>query len=124
MLPERDREYLAAEGLDVEVTADGGMICVLLKNYELPEGYTPRRTDLLLRLSPGYPEAAPDMYWCDPVVSLARGGEPEASQVRENYFGRTWQRFSRHLAPGHWRPGIDGLQNYLCLIRRDLIEHA
>lgn len=124
MLPEQDRDFLEREELDAEITADGGMICVLLKDYELPEGYTPRRTDLLLRLAPGYPDAAPDMYWCDPVVSLASGEAPPATDVRETYFGRTWQRFSRHLGPGQWRSGVDGLQNYLCLIRRDLAEHA
>ena len=31
-----------------------------------------------------------------------------------------WQRWSRHFSHGQWRPGIDGLESYLALIRRDL----
>jgi hypothetical protein len=120
MLPSDDQAFLEERNHSFEVTADGGMVCVVIKEFKLPAGYEPATTDLLLRLPPGYPDAPPDMFWCDPPVSFAgNGGVPKASEVRENYLGRTWQRFSRHLTGGVWRTG-DNLQTYLKIITKDL----
>jgi hypothetical protein len=124
LLPERDEAFLREKGFDFEVQPDSGMLCVVINQYELPAGYSPRKTDLLLRLPVGYPDAAPDMFWCDPPVVHSSGTVPVASDLRESYIGRTWQRFSRHLAGGQWRSGVDGLQNYLTLIRRDLQRNS
>jgi hypothetical protein len=124
MLPEPDRRHLDSKGQSYEVTLESGMICLILPNYPLPDGYEPRDVTLLLRLPAGYPDAAPDMYWCDPPVRLSRTGAfPQAAESMENHLGRTWQRFSRHLGPGAWRPG-DGLDTYLTLIRHDLERSA
>jgi hypothetical protein len=96
------------------------MTCVIVHSWRLPTGYTPDSTDLLLRLAPGFPDVAPDMYWCDPPVRLANGAFPVAADLMESHLGRTWQRFSRHLSPGQWISGRDDLASYLALIRRDL----
>ena len=124
MLPEDDQQYLDEKGFAYEVIPDSGMVCVVIKGYLLPDGYAPQTTDLLLRLPAAYPDAAPDMYWCDPAVLYSNGVVPAASELRESHLGRTWQRFSRHLAAGHWRSGTDGLQSYLSLIRRDLQQNG
>ena len=42
-------------------------------------GYDRPEADLLLRLSPGYPDVAPDMWWFDPPAKLANGGRPPAT---------------------------------------------
>jgi hypothetical protein len=98
---------------------------VVLHEYLLPAGYRPRRVDLLIRLPAGYPDSAPDMFWCDPAVVLERtGGAPEAATASEAYLGRSWQRFSRHLDAGLWQPARDRLQSYLALIRRNLAKGA
>jgi hypothetical protein len=34
--------------------------------------------------------------------------------------GRSWQRWSRHFAAGQWQSGIDGLESFLALVRREL----
>lgn len=121
MLPPNDREHLQQKGYTFEETSDGGMLCVVIKGFRLPAGYEPPVTDLLLRLPVGYPDAAPDMFWCNPPVRLgANGSFPQAADLMEQHLGGTWQRFSRHLAPGVWRPGTDCLESYLSLIRRDL----
>lgn len=121
MLPGDDRHYLEAKGLRYEVLAEPGVLNVVIYGFELPEGYEPRNVDLLLRLPAGWPDAQPDMYWCVPEVRLVRTkGRPPAADVFEQYLGRSWQRFSRHLAGGQWRPGIDTLKTYLTLIRSEL----
>lgn len=120
MLPEQDRQKLTEKGYEFEEIADGGFLCVVIKDFRLPPGYDRDSTDVLLRLPSGFPDSQPDMFWCDPPISYANGGVPQASESRETYLGRTWQRFSRHLAPGVWRPGVDSLMTYLSLITRDL----
>lgn len=119
MLNAQDQEYLKALGNRYEVSSDGQMISVVIFGFELPEGYLPRRVDLLLRLAQGFPDAAPDMFWTEPIVQYADGSEPPATSDRLEFSGRIWQRWSRHLAQS-WRPGIDNLRTYLRLIRTDL----
>lgn len=123
MLSEGDEAYLREQGFSYEVIAEGQMFSLIVHGFRLPEGYEPQAVDLLLRLPGGFPDAAPDMYWTHPVIRYASGGIPPASNVRLDYQGRTWQRWSRHLAVG-WRPGIDNLQTYLRLICTDLEQAA
>jgi len=125
MLPPNDRAYLEGKGYAFDEVVEGGMLCVVVRSYPLPNGYQPDVTDLLLRLPPGYPDVAPDMFWCNPPVKLiSTGTYPQAADLMEQHLGRTWQRFSRHLAPGVWRSGTDHLDSYLSLIRRNLDQTA
>jgi hypothetical protein len=124
-LPEQDSRFLEEKGIEFEAAVDSGMLCVTLKRFRLPDGYEPRDVDLLLRLPAGYPDASPDMFWIQPAVRLLKTGSyPAAADQMEHHLGRTWQRFSRHLAPGVWRPGADTLQAYLALIATDLARSA
>ncbi|ARN83961.1 E2/UBC family protein [Methylocystis bryophila] len=120
MLPAIDEDHLRARAPDSVVSLDGGMICVLIPSFPLPANFTKTNADLLLRLSPGYPDVPPDMWWFEPPVLRADGRPIAATDVHENYLGRTWQRWSRHLAPGQWRSGIDSLESFLALVRKEL----
>jgi len=120
LLAESDLAYLSSKGLDFEAVLESNMIAVVIKGFELPRGYEPRVVDLLLRLPLQFPEAAPDMFWTDPVASYVGGGVPPASELRETYVGRSWQRWSRHFGRSHWRPGVDDLRSYVRLIRSTL----
>ncbi|MGE5282002.1 MAG: E2/UBC family protein [Chloroflexota bacterium] len=123
MLAPTDKEHLDQLGLDYEVIQEGGLICVVIKGWALPPGYQPDKVDLLLRLPMGFPDAQPDMYWCDPPVRVAATGSyPPAAEQMEHYVGRTWQRFSRHLSGGAWQAGRDDLGSYLALIYRGLAK--
>lgn len=125
MLRDADEAYLRRLGLAYQVLPESGLICVVIKDWPLPPGYSPERVDLLVRLPPGFPDAQPDMYWCDPPVRLIKtGGHPIAADQFEQYLGRTWQRFSRHMPAGTWRPGTDSLETYITLIRTDLARAA
>jgi hypothetical protein len=119
-LPEADIAHLDEKGLKYEVASEGNMTCVVLHQYQLPEGYDRCESNLLLRLSPQYPDVQPDMWWFDPAVRLADGRTIQATDTVEQCLGRSWQRWSRHFSPGQWRSGIDCLESFLALIRKEL----
>lgn len=119
-LPETDLVQLAERGEAYEISSDANMICVVIRNFRLPEGYETTQSDLLLRLNPGYPDVPPDMWWFDPPVRLTAGRVIPATDCTEQYLGHSWQRWSRHFGPGQWRSGIDSLETFLALIRGEL----
>ena len=123
MLPSEDRAYLEMRFPGFSETIENHMICIVLPDFQLPEGLQIQRADLLLRLAPGYPDIAPDMWWFDPPV-VQRNGEPfPQTDVQERYLGRDWQRWSRHLNGGQWCPGVDSLETYIALIQRELVRN-
>lgn len=119
-LPENDTAYLNERGITHEVVNESGMTCVVLPRWPLPAGFDHEAADLLIRLSAGYPDVHPDMWWFDPPVRLADGKDLPATQVIEQHLGRPWQRWSRHFKNGQWQSGVDGLESFLALIRHDL----
>jgi hypothetical protein len=98
----------------------GGWSFLVISDYELPSGFEPNRVDLLLKLPPGYPDAAPDMFWVSPAVRMTNGNVPRATS-NERLLGKNWQRFSWHLAAGAWKPGVSDLRDFLrCIFSRFL----
>ncbi len=94
-----------------------GWVNLVLHGYRLPAGLVPSSIDLLIRLPSQFPDAAPDMFWVIPdVTRVGTGTCPPNTEVHEPYLGRTWQRFSRHLQPGAWQVGVDGIPSWLATI--------
>ena len=120
MLPATDSQYLRDRAPGHSVAAEANMTCVVLRDFALPLGFDRQKSDLLIRLNAGYPDVQPDMWWFDPPVRRADNQPIPATEVLEHYLGRSWQRWSRHLAAGQWRSGIDGLESFLALVRREL----
>lgn len=122
LLPD-DEAYLQRKGYDYEVDEEGNFTCVVIHGYPFPEGLTPARADLLIRLPAGWPDATPDMFWCDPEIRVVRTGQhPPAASHFEEHLGRRWQRFSRHLHPGSWSGG--GLEAWMTVIASELRKAA
>ena len=96
------------------------MICLVLHNFCLPVGFDHEKADLLIRLQPGYPDVAPDMWWFDPPILRTDHKTIPRIDVIEHYLGRGWQRWSRHLTRGQWHSGIDCIESYLALLRKEL----
>lgn len=119
-LPDTDMAYLSDMGVGHQIVVESDMTCVLLQDWPLPAGFNHAAADLLVRLHPGYPDIAPDMWWFSPPVLRADGTHLPNTDVSEQYLDRQWQRWSRHLTPGQWQSGTDGLENYVALIRHDL----
>lgn len=124
MLPEADVDYLDNRAPDRIVATEGGMICIVIPRFELPDGFEAEEADLLLRISPGYPDVAPDMWWFDPPIQRADHRRIPATDIYERHLDRTWQRWSRHLTPGVWRSGVDSLESYVALIQSELYGAA
>ena len=119
MLPEDDAAVLASKGIKYQVSKDSGAINLVISNFPLPQPYIQREVELLIRLPISYPNARPDMFWTRPDVKLPSGAWPLNADVKENYVGLPWQRWSRHWT-GRWRPGVDGLKTFLAAIVREL----
>lgn len=120
-LLEADQSFLVEKGYAHDVTEEGGMLCVILHGFPMPEAYSERSVDLLLRLPPGYPNANPDMFWTSPRVTLSGGQIPRATEATEKYVSKSWQRWSRHWSTP-WRAGIDGLDTFITAIRNELAK--
>ncbi len=123
-LPESDAAFLADRGIVHEVSDEGGMTNLIFPEWPLPTGYDRDASTLLLRLQPGYPDVPPDMWWFDPPVLRADGSGIPGTDLTEPHLGRSWQRWSRHFEPGQWQSGIDGLESFLALIRREIEQWA
>ena len=119
-LPEIDVAHLGERGIVHEIVVDSGMTCVVMPQWPLPRGFDRDESDLLIRLSPGYPDVPPDMWWFSPPVHLANGQDLPATNAVEGYLGRSWQRWSRHFSGGQWQSGVDGLESFFALIRQNL----
>lgn len=120
MLPAHDMDYLKELSPAASVTSEAGMVCVVIPAFPLPAGFDRPASDLLVRLATGYPDVAPDMWWFDPAVKRIDGATIPATESREHHLGREWQRWSRHLQPGQWKSGIDSLESYIALVRKEL----
>ena len=119
-LLQADKDYLAQKRYLYETFPNGQFLALVIFDFGLPGGYQIARTDLLILLPGGFPDAAPDMWWCDPWVKLANGADPVGASVREQIGPRTWQRFSRHFGAVRWAPGRSGVESYVTLIKSDL----
>jgi hypothetical protein len=110
-----DREYLD-EHFAWEATTEGGMVCVTIKEFPLVAGLAPAANEILIRIPSGFPDVGPDMFWFAEPVTRGDGAVIPATDLLENYLGRLWQRWSRHIG-NQWRPGTDDLRSYVTYIR-------
>jgi hypothetical protein len=120
MLADDDVRFLESQGWRYELQPEGELINLIIFGYELPPGYTVTHCDLLIRLPGGFPDAPPNMFWLDPPASYPNNSQPPGAEQREQYVGRSWQRWSRHLSNNEWRPGIDNLRSYLRFVRTNV----
>jgi hypothetical protein len=94
---------------------DGDVLVIRLSDYPLPVGLSVASAEVMFRLPSGYPDTAPDMWWILPALTTASGGQIQATSP-EYHLGLTWQRWSRHLPPGAWRPGVDSIKSFIKLM--------
>lgn len=78
--------------------------------------FRPSEGKVLVKLPPTFPMASPDMFWVQPALVTAAGGQPQATSS-EVVLAETWQRYSWHLQPGAWRPGVSDLRDFIRCIK-------
>jgi hypothetical protein len=119
----RGTDQLALSQRGLQFTADlepDGFVALVVNPMRLPIGLEPRAPSMLIRLPPGFPDAAPDMFYFNPAVTRTSAGTILGTEVTwTDSHGRSWQRWSRHIG-AQWRPGIDNLDSYLAYILRCL----
>jgi hypothetical protein len=119
LLPERDRSFLDRKDYKYSVQRADQQTCLTINDFPLPAGFNVANCELLIRLPAGWPDATPDMFWVRPNLTVS-GATPAQAQVHEQLLGLAWQRFSRHLTSGQWRPGLDDLEAWMTWITRSL----
>lgn len=124
LLPPNDQAFITRSAPLARIQVEGGMTCVVLPDFSLPIGFTATNAELLLRLGPGYPDVAPDMWWFSPAVNRLDGRPIPATELTEVILGVPWQRWSRHFDPGAWLSGTDALESYIALVRSELVKAA
>ncbi len=113
LLPSSDRQYLQSKGYIFEEIAENGHKGLIIRGLQLPPGlFNVSQADVLILLPSGYPDAAPDMFYLLPWVTLAQTQKyPKAADQPFMFNKQRWQRWSRHS--NEWRPGIDGIWTML-----------
>lgn len=114
ILPEPDVEYLQEKQYVFDVHETGGDNHVIIHGFPFLT-YQPVQADLMIILPAGYPNGKLDMFWTYPDIKLSDGNWPRNCEVHADYHGKSWQRWSRHLA-GDWRPGVDNLRTYMASV--------
>ncbi len=121
-LPEDDEAFLRGKGYDWSLIPDGKGGLLVVKTHSVnPAKYDRAATDLMIRIPAQYNLAKLDMWYVDPPLRLNGSNQfPNQAATFETHGARTWQRFSRHLPDGVWRPGIDGLPMFFTFINAEL----
>ncbi|WP_352675664.1 E2/UBC family protein [Mesorhizobium australicum] len=70
-MPLVDQDYRYARAPGHSVSLDRGAIAIVVPSFALPSRFTVAAADLLLRLSSGHPDVAPDMWWFELSQSSA-----------------------------------------------------
>jgi hypothetical protein len=115
------RERVQRDGGAVELQElTSGARVVLIRNYKLPEGWSPRVVTVEFYVPPGYPAANPDCFWVEPQLRLSNGRDPQASNVSNPMpeVGPRGTWFSWHIQG--WRPNHSTLVTFVNGIRSRL----
>lgn len=118
LLPQKDSAFLEEKGFRYELTNRDNEIHLVLHDWKFPEFYSPDRSSVLIIIPKSYPMAALDMFYTLPFVQRKTGGWPTAADVFPALSdGKTWQRWSRHIA---WRQGVDNLRTFVTAVKAEI----
>lgn len=116
-LPDEDLEYLDAHfpGQWGKVS-EGSKYGIIISGYQLPDLYTPDKSDLMLIIPADYPTGMLDMFYFSPGISR-KDGRVINALTEENHFERQWQRWSRHYK---WEPGTHSIVSHISYVYNQL----
>ncbi len=117
LLPNEDREYLTVTFHNKwDKCVEGSKKGIIISGYQLPRGYEPKKSDLMIIIPDNYPVAKIDMFYFSPFIQR-EDGKVIGALENETHFGKDWQRWSRHY---DWRDGIDNIATHISYITNEL----
>lgn len=112
-----DEAYLQERGEHWETLVEGAQRWFIIRNYNLPDGYRQKTTDIAVLVPPTYPAAELDMFFCSPHLQLTSGQQIPQTQVTQSICGASFQRWSRHRhGATAWNPSTDNLITHIAII--------
>ena len=116
LMPEADKEYLAASSFNFETVQEGSNQWLIVRDFPVPSGYNTDKVDVALMIPPGYPTAQIDMAYFHPPLVRTDGRAINALSS-QSIEGKNYQRWSRHRTGQHpWRPEVDDVSTHLSLV--------
>ena len=125
VLLDKDTKYLNALEVHWETLLDGPRRWLIIKNFQLPNGYNQEKTDIAIDIPPAYPDAALDMFYCNPSLNLKSGTVIAQTNSQQAIDGNSYQRWSRHLAPStRWNPKVDSVITQMTVVEESLLREV
>ncbi|WP_124979094.1 E2/UBC family protein [Nonlabens xiamenensis] len=104
----------------VDFISERNLDWVILRNFELPDGYNHKVADVAIMIHPQYPVSQLDMIYFSPCLQRADGKHIGALTNR-SLEGKTYQQWSRHRnAANKWDPNVDNVESHLDLMMANL----
>ncbi len=90
-----------------EIESGPNLEWIILKEFKLPNGWNHNTTEILIKISPGYPITPPDNFYVPVGFRLKSGTMPQSYSETQNHLGRPWGVFSVHIHKETWSPSAD-----------------
>lgn len=119
LMPEEE-EYLNANYPSWDYLSGDGMSGLMMKNFPIPSGYTPKESDMMIIIPQGYPGVQLDMFCFSPELKKENGNAINNISTA-TCFDRSWQNWSRHYS---WTPGEDDIISHIESVKRVLQQEV
>jgi len=128
-LPEEDRNFLADKQIKYREHEESNQRGLIIEAMSVPGHLRAlvngvlcavKAAEILVMIPAGYNTARLDSFYTRPHLKRVDGSPPNCATGSLNFATTEWQFWSRHLDENVWRPGVDGMEMYLQLIRRAL----
>ena len=124
-LLEKDIAYLNNLGVQWETLIDGKRRWLIIRDYSLPKGYDHEKVDIAIDIPVMYPDAAIDMFFCNPPLHLASGAVIAMTTSHVSIFSETYQQWSRHLnGVTRWNPLNDSVITQMAVVEESLLREV
>lgn len=115
-LAKEDSYYLSTLPNPVDFIENDRLNWVIIRDFEIPEGYNVKKASAAILIPPHYPTAQLDMIYFNPPLSRADGKSVSALTPR-SLEDKIYQQWSRHrTAHNKWNPEIDNIESHLDLM--------
>lgn len=124
-LLDKDDVYLNNLNINWETVIDAGRRWLIIRDYVLPEGYNHATTDVAIDIPTMYPDAALDMFYCNPPLRLSNNVVIAQTESVVSIGGVTFQRWSRHLnGATRWNTLTDSIITQMAVVEESLLREV